>query len=164
MMKKKLSGLFLIWFCLNTGVLYGHDIHISYGKAKLSEKNLSVKVTFYKDDFMQALQNWRGRSLQGLSNNDFDQLKLDYLRRHFEVFINDNQQLQLSIETHNEDEQSIWFELHFQASTQINALTLKYRVLTAEFSNQMNLLTIQKTQKKKNLIFKSGQTEQTIRF
>ena len=99
-----------------------------------------------------------------LDVNDFDQLKLDYLRRHFEVFINDNQQLQLSIETHNEDEQSIWFELHFQASTQINALTLKYRVLTAEFSNQMNLLTIQKTQKKKNLIFKSGQTEQTIRF
>ena len=155
--------LFALWVCLFSGMMFGHDIHISYGTATLSEKTLSVKVTFYKDDFMTALKNWRGSALQGLSDKDFDQLKRDYLRHHFEVFANDHQQLQLHIETHNEDAQSIWFQLRFRAAAPIDRLTLRYRALTDEFSNQMNLLTMQTAAGKKNFIFKSGQAEQTLK-
>jgi hypothetical protein len=136
-----------------------HSIHISFGTAILQNHEFSGKVIFYKDDFFKALQNWKNKDFRNLSNDEYDELKKNYLKYHFTAAINDSLKLNLSVWGNNEDESSIWFYFKFESTEQIKHIDIKYDVLFSEFSNQMNLLNLTTPTGEQSLIFSTSTQE-----
>ena len=62
---KKTFGFLLLASQLNFPAL--HAIHISYGEATLEDKEFYGKLTFYYDDFMLALKNWKGSDTKNMT-------------------------------------------------------------------------------------------------
>lgn len=146
---------------LNTYVMIFHSIHISYGEAIVSGNEMSGKITFYKDDFMKALKKLNSNSLRNLTDKQFDEMKLKYLRDHLAVYA-DGRELTLTITHNNENESSIWFNFKFTYAGEINTIEIKNNSLIEEFSDQMNLLNISSSSSDQSLIFTDGKQKQKI--
>ena len=140
-----------------------HSIHISYGEASLKEDEIYGRITFYKDDFILALKNWKGTALKNLNNKEFDLLKLEYLQNHFTLVANQNKKLMLLLTGNNEDESSIWFTFKFISNEKIESLEMKYNVLINEFNDQMNLLNISSSSGDQSLIFNASNQQLKIK-
>ncbi len=140
--------------------LAAHDIHISYGEARIGAGELNGRVSFYKDDFLKALANWRG----GGRGEDFAQLARVYLQEHFTVRANRNGQLSLTITEFGEDGASVWFRFKFSCGEKIASLTIRHTALSEEFGDQMNLLTVHSGEDSRSLIFSKASPEKALDF
>ena len=136
-----------------------HDIHISYGQAELVGSKLTGKFTYYKEDFNRAVGNWYNIPVESRALRVGNDLRINYLRNYFRVWMNGlEQQLAVEITGHNEDESSIWFEFSVQVPEHMKFLTLDNRILFKEYSDQMNLLLVKAFSREHNYIFTSSAT------
>jgi hypothetical protein len=140
-----------------------HAIHISYGEASLSNYQFAGKVTFNKPDFIEALKNLKGKPLTGLSNKEFDDLKLTYLNNHLQLQANNPEGMKLQVISNNEDGSSIWFYFRCNSANKITSLKIHYDVLLEEFADQMNILNIISSSEKLNKIFNKSTTDVIIK-
>jgi hypothetical protein len=146
------------------GPLMAHAIHISYGEGKLNDHIFSVKVTFNKSDFMEALKNKKGSPFINFTNKEFDDLKKSYLNEHLIVSNNDSKRLATEILGNQEDDASIWFIIKFISPVKINFLNIHYDVLVNEFSDQMNLLNIKSQSGDMSKIFSKSTKDINVKF
>ena len=77
---KNILGLLMLISSFN--FLAMHAIHISYGEATIKGDEFYGRLTFYYDDFMLALKNWKGSELKDFTPGQYTELKNDYLRKH----------------------------------------------------------------------------------
>lgn len=144
---------------LNMNSLLLHDFHMSYGESTISSNEFKGKITFYKDDFFKALKNFNEKNIANFSNNDFDELKKNYLIKHFQVIINNKDKLKLNITGNDEDASSIWFSFLFKATEEIHSIKIIHSALFNEFSDQLNILNITTPNGEESKIFKESHPE-----
>ena len=127
-----------------------HDIHISYSQAEFSGGMLSVKVSYYKDDFTKAVKNW----YQGKADNISQESEFEYVRNYFRVWLNNDYSKQVlpTLPKRTDDGTSVIFELKFSCGS-ANSLIIDQRVLFKEYSDQMNIFFIKGFGKETNHIF-----------
>ncbi len=136
-----------------------HAIHISYGEATLKGNEFFGKLTFYYDDFMLALKNWKGENIKNFSAKQYTELKNNYLKKHLIALVNNNIRLNLIITGNSGNDKSIWFEFKFTSAEKINIVNLKYDVLMNEYSDQLNLLNVASPSGDHSLIFSQSKNE-----
>lgn len=134
-----------------------HAIHLSFGRAEISNKTIDGEISFYKDDFFTALRRHYGKNLTGLKRDQYSKLKYEYLNKHFNVKA-DGSFLKLLLTGNNEDESLIKFEFRFETNAQINKIIIKHNSLISEFSDQMNLLNILTFNGECSLVFNKKNT------
>jgi hypothetical protein len=132
-----------------------HDIHISFGRAELSPKNFSAKLTLYKDDFLRALNTWHTGGYAGMNATDFRALELRYMTGYFRVWAGSSQ-LTLSTYKRTEEEASVTFELDYSLETLPPILTLDDRILFREYNDQTNVLVVKGYGQEINHVFTKG--------
>jgi hypothetical protein len=141
-----------------------HAIHISYGEGKLKDNIFTVKVTFNKPDFMQALRNKKGSPLINYTNKEFDELKKSYLSEHLFLSNNEYKRLATEIIGNQEDDASIWFIIRFISPAKIISINMHYDVLVNEYGDQMNLLNIKTESGNLSKIFSKTTKDIKIKF
>lgn len=154
--------LFTLALLLGWQPLPAHDIHISYGEARLGTFEFSGRVSFYKDDFLKALAKWRGSS-QALSAGEFAQSARAYLQAHLAA-ADRGRPLSLTVSEFEEDAASLWFYFQFTSAEKIASLTIRHSALLEEFGDQMNLLTVHTGEDSQSLIFSKSSPEKTLSF
>ena len=130
-----------------------HDIHISYSQAELKEGSLSIKVSYYKDDFTKAVKNWYQGKADKFSVEEMQAAELDYVKNYFRVWNGSytNQIMPAPVKI-TDDGTSIIFELDFSCVA-ANTLIIDQRVLFKEYNDQMNIFFIKAFGKEENHIF-----------
>ena len=161
-LNKYLFPLLIAMLFINA--LWGHDIHISRCKAKVSGHKFSGKLTFFKDDFMTALEKWHGKSLVGFSNEAFDQLKIDYLKANFSAIANKNITLKLVLTGHKEDKKSIWFRFKFECETEIKSLKIIQTTLFEPFPQQVNMMHVHAENREYHYAFSTTSQAWQVQF
>ena len=130
-----------------------HDIHISYSQAELKDGNLSIKVSYYKDDFTKAVKNWYQGKADRFSPEEMQAAELDYVKNYFRVWNGSyNNQIMPALVKITDDGTSIIFNLNFSCVS-ANALIIDQRVLFKEYGDQMNIFFIKAFGKEENHIF-----------
>lgn len=159
-----LIGLIISGLLFISNANYLHSIHISFGEVDFLHYEINAKVTFYKDDFLLGLKNSRGESLKYLKSKDYDELKLNYLKAHFNVIVNRGKKLPLIITGNNENESTIWFNIKFTSDEKINSLEITNDILVNEFRDQMNLFNIKTLSGEQSFIFNKSKQKFSIKF
>ncbi|MEP7233958.1 MAG: DUF6702 family protein [Ignavibacteriota bacterium] len=150
---RQLAFLFALCVLLFSfaGVTRAHDIHISYAKAELKDGVLSVKVSYYKDDFTRAVKDWYAAGANAKS--DIQAEEFEYVKNYFRVWSGNYQSpITPELTARHDDGTSVIFEMKFTADTS-TSLILDQRVLFKEYPDQMNILFIKAFSKEANHIF-----------
>ena len=158
---KNILAFLLLW---NINITAMHDFHMSYGESTLTDKYFKGKITFYKNDFFEALKNFNSASTKNFSRKDYDKLKKSYLENHFRVIINGSYKPDLQITTNNEDDASIWFNFIFRSAEEIHLIKIIFNPLFNEYNGQMNILNIMTPEGEESKIFKESQSEYELKI
>ena len=158
-----MSALISYLFCfLISGMVSNnvaaHSVHISFTEAEIRQYNVEGKINFYKDDFFKALKLFNGGKLTGLSSEDYEKLKYEYLKKNFKVTINGKNNLNLQIVGNNEDEYSIWFNFRFRSDEEIKSARLICKTLFELYDDQMNMFMLKFNNKEQSVVFQKSES------
>ena len=145
-------------------IVLAHSIHISYCNATATPTEFSGKASYYKDDFFLALKNWKGGNVNGLTDDDWNKLKYDYLSEKLRAISDNTAPLKLTIESSGEDVSEIWFQFRFTTQTSMHSLNVSQSILFREYSDQSNIMMIQTATKQYNHVFVPSDSTFTIIF
>jgi hypothetical protein len=134
-----------------------HSVHISFTEAEIQQYNVEGKINFYKDDFFKALKIFNGGNLNGLSSEDYEKLKYEYLKKNFKVTINGNNNLNLQLVSNSEDEYSIWFNFRFSSNEEIKSTRLICKTLFELYDDQMNMFMLKFNNKEQSVVFQKSE-------
>lgn len=141
---KKVLWILPLLLCFWAMPLPAHNIHISYGNGTLSETSLTLRLTFFKDDFNRAVQQWSEQTQPETAA--VEPLENRFLRAHFSVTAGEGQPLPLSVTAGAEDGSSIWFKIECRWAAPTEQLRIQNTALFTAFSDQMNLLNVKTPQ------------------
>ena len=141
-----------------------HSIHISYASAEANGSTVHFKVSYYKDDFLKAVDNWYGGKTSSFSPETLRAAEIEYLRNYLRLWSGRqfSHQLALSSYTITEDGLSIIFETNFTSDIPITQLSIDHRVICKEYSVQTNILTLKIFGSEKNIITTQSKPSVTI--
>ncbi|MEI8133560.1 MAG: DUF6702 family protein [bacterium] len=137
-----------------TNVCSAHDIHISYAQAELKGNTLSVKVSYYKDDFSKAVKSWYQGRADHFSDEQFKDAEFEYVKNYFRVATNgDNKGIVApKLMSRTDDGSTVVMQLEYTCANP-SQITIDHRVLFKEYSDQMNIFFIKAFGKEENHIF-----------
>jgi len=153
-MKQSLKIIILLALPLLSYRANAHDIHISYSQAELKGNELSVKVSYYKDDFTRAVKNWYQGKADNFSNEQFQSAEFEYVKNYYRLWSDADMKHQVmpKLLKVSDNGTSIIFELQFSYET-ASLVVLDQRVLFKEYGDQMNIFFIKSSGKEANNIF-----------
>ncbi|MBS1913836.1 MAG: hypothetical protein JST22_17745 [Bacteroidetes bacterium] len=128
-----------------------HDVHISYCQSEIIGNVFKGKVTYYKDDLLRAVADWRA-NVGSLTAAQQQAVMTDFVRDHFRVY-SGNQMLAWSSITRGENGKSVWFELRAESRTRLQSATIMHNALFHVYGDQMNLMVLKAGGSEYNYIF-----------
>lgn len=135
-----------------------HDVHISFAEAEIQQTSIVGKINLYRDDFFKALKKMNGGNLNGLSTEEYEKLKYDYLQKNFKVIANGKNNLNLQIVSNSEDEYSIWFNFRFSSIEEIKSAKLICKALFELYDDQMNMFILKFNNKEQSAVFQKSES------
>lgn len=154
----------------NGGPAPRHKLHISSGSAAVENNLLVARIRFFKDDLELALAGHSGRRDFVLSPGpEADAAFLAYFRDHFSMRVG-GATLTPTLVGSGEDELDRepvwWYAVQFEATTTLQAFTVRNTLLTEVFDDQRNIVKFIHfpDQTQKTYSFAIGEEEFEVRF
>lgn len=133
--------IFLIAFFVGFG--NEHNIHLTYSKVLLEEHNITVRTSFFLDDFDEMLSNFHKKSLENLPHNGkTDSLLLPYLSEHFVVVANGDT-LRAHIVSSGVEADMCFYIYSYSTDIPIREIAYSNSILFKEFPDQKNMISVQ---------------------
>lgn len=131
-----------------------HSIHISYGKAEVTDRTVHIKVSYYKDDYMKAVDQWYGNKLSTFTAQQVNDAQIGYFKNFFRLWSGEKFTHPLAIVNYqlNDDATSVIFEATFTSDIPISLLTVDHRSMLKEYNDQSNILSLHGFGKEYNVI------------
>jgi hypothetical protein len=144
--------LFCCLLCVDVGA---HGLHLSIGKAEVTETAITGKMTFNKLDFVEALDQWNEQvQIYELTPEDFERLTLKYMKRHFKVEANGSADLKLEITSAGQGKETLWMAFRFASEDTLKTIKVEHRVLFGAFPDQGNVLEVKSKKGKESHLFR----------
>jgi hypothetical protein len=142
-----------------------HAVHISYGDLTITQESMKGSFTFFKDDWAKATEHWFGKSISTEPKASQDWMELEYLKAHVR-FWSDGFGAPIAIVPRMKDDagQSVTYEFTAAIPAPHRTIIIDSRVALSEYSDQMNLMTVNVHGESTNLIFTSDHTTSTIKL
>ena len=147
---------------ISIGFMYteagAHGLHISLGKAEVTEAGISGKITLNKLDFVEAIDQWDSDTpIYELTPEEFEKLTLRYMKRHFKVEGNGRTDLKLVIKEAGQGMDTMWLTFRFLSKRPLETIRVEHRVLFNVFPDQANVLAVTSGKGKESFLFRVDQ-------
>lgn len=120
-----------------------HNIHLTYSKVLLEERNITVRTSFFLDDFEVMLSNFHKKPFKDLSHNGkTDSLLLPYLNKHFVVMANGDT-LKAQIVSSGVEADMCFYIYSYNTENPIQEIQYSNSILFKEFPDQKNMISVQ---------------------
>lgn len=123
-----------------------HDFHVSYGRLAVEGSTAVIRVRFFQDDLVEAIQKQNAPDFELTVTSRADSIALSYIGRRLRLAAADRP-LEAVVRASGEDlsgqEPMWWYLLEFTASTPINDLELTNTLLFETFDDQKNIVQMQ---------------------
>lgn len=120
-----------------------HNIHLTYSKVLLEEKDITIRTSFFLDDFDKMLSNFHEISFNNLSHDGkSDSLLLPYLNQYF-VVIADGDTLRAQIVSSGVEADMCFYIYSYKTTENINKIQYSNSILFKEFPDQKNMISVQ---------------------
>jgi len=163
--------LFLLGNSFSTKKVNFHEFHISKCNIDLSEKEQTLQITLhiFIDDLEEALRQLGADKLficTEKEHEDAEKYILNYLNQSFTLEVNDKEvEYEFLGKEISKDLAATWVYLEVQNVTSLEALKVKYNLLTEIFEDQKNIIQIKGPNKQKGFfLFEKGKTEDSVKF
>ncbi len=155
--------LYLTTLMLST-LLRFHSVHISYANATIYADSVHIKVSYYKDDFTKAVDNWFEGKTKSFTPDQMKDAEAKYFKEYCRMWSGQNftHPLLQSSCSRTDDATSLIFEAGYRSDIPIKQLTIDHRVICKEYNDQMNIMTITGIGDTRNIIFSQSKPTAVI--
>lgn len=150
----------LLIFVLCPFVAQAHSVHMSLGRFVVQDSTLSGKVVMFEDDYQADLMRYHEGKV-AMTKAERLAWTVAYLQQHLQAFV-DEKPLEMKIVGQGLQNESIWFEVTFQASRKLTTFVFENRLLFDLFQDQQNITTFQLDDQKANLVFTHRMSKQAV--
>jgi len=156
----RLSRFVFLIFVLCPIAAQAHSVHMSLGRFVVQDSTLSGKVVMFEDDYQADLMRYHEGKV-ALTKAERLDWTLAYLQEYLQVFV-DEKPLRMKIVGQGLQNESIWFEVIFQAPQKITTFVFENRLLFDLFLDQQNITTFLLGDQKTNLVFTHNMSKQAV--
>jgi hypothetical protein len=158
---KKVFLIFII--SLFTILVNAHPVHVSVCNLEIEDKNITIAIKLFSDDFQLALQHNYGVmiELDDLTSPDNKEILDKYINSALHLLLNKNEPLRLSYTKTDTNDQAIW--LYYETEIEkLRKLKIKNTLLIDIYLDQTNLVIVNHKGRQNGYRFNANHTEQII--
>lgn len=123
-----------------------HDFHVSYGRLAIEGTNAVIRVRFFQNDLVEAIQKQNAPDFELTAASRADSIALSYIGRRLRVAAADHP-LEAVVRASGEDlsgqEPMWWYLLEFAAPSPIRDIEITNTLLFETFDDQKNIVQMQ---------------------
>ena len=135
--------ILILLIYLSTFFVGDHNIHLTYSKVLLEERNITVRTSFFLDDFDLMLSEHHQTSFTNLPHNGkSDSLLQSYLTKRF-VVVADGDTLQGQILSSGIEADMCFYIYSYSTLTPIKEIKYSNSLLFSIYPDQKNMISVQ---------------------
>ena len=138
-----------------------HPIHISLSEVEINTDNILWSARIYKDDLLLGMY---GPLVNTAWLDDRKGLEKDigsYFSKNISVSVQ-NKDLKWSLVELQSDPEAIWIIMTAKIDMPLSSITVQNKILLNVYSDQKNIVNLNWSTGKKNIVFEKGRDKKTL--